>query len=201
MKVVIGFGVVTILTLAAALGATNATGGFQDDAAKAEMMAKWKELGTPGEGHKVLEGLVGKWNVTMKMYEEPDGPATQTSAVTEFEWFFDGRFLEENTAGSFNDAPFVGRGYLGFDNLSKKYVMTWMDNMSTMLMVSEGTYDKASQELRFTGKCPDMKAGRYVPSRTVIKRVDDDHWTATVHKNGPDAREFVAAEMHYTRAK
>ena len=201
MNARIGLGVATVLTLAAALGATTVAGGFQDDKAMAEMMAKWKELGTPGEGHKVLDGLVGKWNVRMKMMEEPGGPAQQTSAVSEFEWIFDGRYLEESTTGSFNDAPFVGRGFLAFDNLDKKYKMTWMDNMSTMLTVSEGTYDKATQELRFTGKCPDVKNGKYVPARQVIKQVDADHWTARIHKAGPDGKDFVAAEIDYTRAK
>ena len=201
MKTKIGFGVVTVLTMAAALGATTVAGLRQDDQAKAEMMEKWKAFGTPGEGHKVLDKMVGSWNVKTTMREAPGGPADQTSAVSQFEWIFDGRFLEESTTGSFNDAPFVGRGFLGYDNFGKKYVMTWMDNLSTMMMIAEGSFDPASKELRFTSQCPDFKTGKYVPSRWVVAMSDPDHWIARIHKAGPDGKDFVAAEMDYTRAK
>ena len=68
-----------------------------------------------------------------------------------------GRFLEERVQSSFMGQPFSGIGYTGYDNVKKKYVSTWMDNMGTMIMVMEGTPDPAGKvyktlEIHYTRK-------------------------------------------------
>ena len=62
-----------------ALAATVHAGDYgKDDGAKAagempaDMMA-WVKAGTPGENHKPLDAMVGKWDCTVKMYQ-PGSP-------------------------------------------------------------------------------------------------------------------------------
>ena len=37
--------------------------------------------------------------------------------------------------------PFQGLGFTGYDNHPKKYVGVWIDNMTTSIMTSSGTFD------------------------------------------------------------
>jgi hypothetical protein len=71
--------------------------------------------------------------------------------------------------------PFHGIGFTGYDNLKKKYVMSWMDNAATGIMYSEGTYDPATKTFTYVGECPDVMNGKYARSRTVDKMIDDKH--------------------------
>lgn len=177
------------------------TGGQTTPASATLMEVKWKEFGTPGTAHKVLDLRLGKWNVDVKMFE-PGTAAPQTSKGTsEVKWIMDGRFVEETVNGEWMGQPFSGRGATGYDNLRKKYVGSWIDNMSTGVMVVEGAYEAATKTFTYTGECPDVMAGKYTRSRSTEKMVDADHWTMQMFKPGPDGKEFMAAQMDYARAK
>lgn len=163
--------------------------------------AKWRAFATPGEAHHALDSRVGTWDVDVKMMESPNGAATTSKVTSDIKWIMDGRFLEETVQGEFMGQSFTGQGTTGYDNLKKKYVSSWIDNMSTGLMVAEGTYDTNSKTFTTTGDCPDVNAGKYVHSRSVSKVVDDDHWTVQTYKAGADGKEFLAGELDYTRKK
>ena len=45
------------------------------------------------------------------------------------------------------DMSFTGMAIEGYDNVKKKFVSSWIDNMGTMILNSEGTYDPAAQDL------------------------------------------------------
>jgi hypothetical protein len=113
----------------------------------------------------------------------------------------DGRLLEDHTTGTFEKMPFTGLGHVGYDNMKKKYVSTWMDNMGTAIMMSEGTYDAATKTFTYTGEMPDPMQGKYVKSRTTEKMVDKDHWVMSMYSTGADGKEVQGMEISYTRAK
>ena len=47
----------------------------------------------------------------------------------------DGRYIKVDVAGDMPGmGPFTGFGLTGFDNVSKKFVSTWVDNMGTGMM-------------------------------------------------------------------
>ena len=46
--------------------------------------------------------------------------------------------------------PFEGMGIVGYDNLLKKFVSVWIDNMGTGLMPGTGTYDAATKTYTYT---------------------------------------------------
>jgi len=165
------------------------------------MMAKMKEFGTPGPAHKVLDLHVGKWNFEMKTYQPGQTTGDATKGTSEAKWILGGRFLEETLSCSYMGEPFNGRGTTGYDNMKRKYVSTWVDNMSTGIFHSEGAYDAATKTFQYTGESPDVMAGKYVKSRWVEKWTDNDHFVSQGFKPGPDGKEFMEMEMSYTRAK
>jgi hypothetical protein len=166
------------------------------------MMAKWQEYATPGENHKLLAFKEGKWTCAVKMWMDPNKPANESTATAEYKWMMDGRYLSDNTEGTFNGQPFHGHGLNGYDNLKKKFISFWIDNMGTGFMTAEGTYDPASKTFKFTGESPNLESGRYVKTRSEEKVIDNDHWTVSMYEpHSGDGKEFKSLELTYTRVK
>ena len=165
------------------------------------MMKAMMELGAPGPAHKVLEHKIGKWKCVGKFFM-PGSPEPMPGEFTsEAKWINDGRFVEETVTGEFMGMPFRGTAITGYDNIKKKYVQTWMDNMSTGLYFAEGTYDAATKTFTFTGESPDATMTKYVKSRSTDKMIDADHGIAQSFVPGPDGKEFMSMELSYSRVK
>lgn len=193
--------VVGASALALALCATACQSTSKHAMSEAEMMTKWTEYATPSESHKALESKAGRWSLKVKMFMAPGAPASESPATSESKWVMDGRYLEDNTTGSFQGQPFLGHGVTGYDNLTKKYNAVWFDNMGTGIMKSEGTYDAKTKTFTYASQQPDFAAGEYVKARVVETLVDNDHWTMQVYGPDPDGNEFLCMEIEYTRAR
>jgi len=170
------------------------------DKMKAEYMAKWTEYATPGEGHKVLENLVGSWDYSLKYWSSPDTPPEESTGTNEVKWILGGRFLEMNVTGTAMGQPFEGMGILGYDNAKKEYVNTWLDNMGTGIMSATGTYDPETKTMTEMGTYTDPMAGTQ-QFKSVTKFVDEDHFTYEMYTYAPDGSEFRNMEIKYTRKK
>src|SRR5262249_28225517 len=115
-------------------------GGKKGAPDQAAMMAAWQKYATPGEGHAVLKPIAGSWTCAVKMWMAPDAPPQESPATSESKMIMGDRYLQEEVKGSFQGMPFSGMGITGYDNIKKKYVGAWVDNMGTGVMTSEGTY-------------------------------------------------------------
>jgi hypothetical protein len=202
-------GVCSLIVSAVALTSACASQGKSNEAkakpdaapSEAEMMEKWMAFMTPGAGHKVLDPLVGKWKTHMKMWMDPAAPVQESDGTSEFQWIMGGRYLEEHDNSTFMGQPFEGRCTWGFDNMKKKYVGTWIDNMGTGIMQSEGSYDASKKAFNYAAMGPDPTMSKYVPMRIVMTLVDAN--TTKMEMFGPDksGKEYRGMEITYTRAK
>jgi len=163
-----------------------------------EMMAKMKEFSTPGENHQVLDYFVGDWAYTAKFWMSPDAPPEESAGTSSTQWIMDGRFIEQAFVGAFMGSPFNGKMTMGFDNLKKMYVSTWIDDMSTGIMTSEATYDAASQSFTEHGShsCP-IDGTRHF--RAIIKIIDKNTYSYITTIIGKDGSETPGMEILYTR--
>jgi hypothetical protein len=177
---------------------------------EADMMAMMLELGKPGENHKLLEGMVGSWTYTMKMWMTPDPntPPTESSGTTVSRSLMGGRyFLSEHNGkmkmpgpdGKLTEVDFSGMGIEGYDNVQKKFVSSWIDNMSTSITRSEGSYDAATKTLTYHAEF-EMMPGMKTKVRQVIKITDKDHHTFEWYEN-QGGKEVRTMEITYTRKK
>ena len=101
--------------------------------------------------------------------------------------------------GKMKSMTFKGHGLEGYDNVKKKFVGTWMDNMGTGIMMSEGDYDPATKTFTYTGEyeaIPGMKQ----KIREVVKIVDKDHHTFEWYEDR-GGQEAKTMEISYTRQK
>jgi len=101
--------------------------------------------------------------------------------------------------GKMKDMQFKGMGLEGYDNVKKKFVSSWVDNMGTGIQFSEGTYDPASKTFTYTSEMepvPGMKS----QTREVIKIADNNHMALEFYENR-GGQEKKTMEISYTRGK
>ena len=173
-----------------------------------KMMEQMMELGKPGENHKLLAELAGSWTYTMKMMMDPTtGKPSESKGTATRKAIFDGRYFTFEVSGKFQmpgkdgkmmDMNFKGMATEGYDNATKKFFSSWIDNMSTMMMNAEGTYDAATKTFTYMAHC-EMPPGTKVKMREVIKVVDKDHHTFEMWEDRGQG-ETKSMEIAYTRA-
>ena len=194
-----------ILTLGCALAlCTSAL--FADDPKKAAsdmekaQMEAWMKASTPGDAHKKLDGMVGTWDVKVKSWMAPGAPPMESTGSAVNAWVLGGRWMEEKFTGTFMGMPFQGIGYTGYDNIKKQYVGTWMENMSTAVMVSTGK-GGSGNTWEFASSMDDPMTGKTMPVTEKVTFTDADHHTMEMWSPGPDGKMFKMMEIAYSRKK
>jgi hypothetical protein len=181
---------------------TASTSG-QPDAAE---MAKMMELAKPGENHKVLAELAGNWSYTVKMFMAPGTPPSESKGNATRKLTMDGRYVTGEYAGKFKmpgadgkmkDMEFKGMSVDGYDNVKQKFVSSWIDNMGTGIMLSEGTYDPSTKTFTFTGDYEALP-GSKSKVREVIKIADKTHQSMEYFEDRGQG-EAKTMEINYSR--
>jgi Protein of unknown function (DUF1579) len=175
-----------------------------------KMMQQMMELSKLNENHKLLSSLDGTWNYTVKMWMTPDPSSKpqESKGVAVRKSIMEGRFVEMDVTGKMQmpgangkaqEMTFKGHGMEGYDNVKKKFVSTWMDNMGTGIMMAEGDYDPASKTFTYNGEI-EMMPGMPQKIREVVKLTDKDHMVFEWYEDhgGQYAKTM---EIDYTRKK
>lgn len=173
-----------------------------------EMMAMMMELAKPGENHKLLATGVGNWTYTTRTWMNPDpsAPPAESSGTSVAKEVLGGRYIiTEHTGrmpmpgpdGKMTEMEFKGIATEGYDNVRKKFVSTWIDNLGTMIMVSEGVYDAVNKVFTYHAEC-EMIPGVKTKVREVIKIQDENHRTFEFYEDR-GGTEVKVMEIKYTR--
>ena len=190
----VAFGLVALVR-AAEEGAAAKKGPGQEEA-----MAALMKAAAPGPEHQKLKMMEGKFtaDVTAMM---PDGKEEKSTGTMENEMILGGRYLKNNYSGTMMGMPFKGGGLIGYDNMKKKYTMLWVDEMSTQMMMSEGTLDESAKTITTTCTvdCPVDNSKKNF--KQVITLTDEDHHSFEMSEVGGDGKETKVLTIKYTRAK
>ncbi len=176
-------------------------GGQKPPAMDPTMMEAMMKAGTPGEPHKKLDVFVGTWDTQITMWMAPGMDPVKSSGTSQNTWMMGGRYLEQRYRGEFFGAPFEGIGYSGYDNVKKQYWGTWMDNMSTAMMLSTGAISADGKVWTYKATMADPMTGKDSSSDEKITVVDADHHTMEMWGAGPDGKNFKMMEIAYSRKK
>ena len=196
----------TALTAQAASGA----GAPQAAAAPADAQAKMKaemdaymKLAQPGEHHKLLGHLAGKWQVAGRTWMDPSQPPVEMTFTVEASWILGGRYLQQVHTSTFMGQPFEGRSLDGYDNVTHEYFSTWVDNMGTGVMVFRGKCDDPCTALTETAEGPDPMTGKVMKSTTVTTFVDPDTYRFEMYeaRAGKDGQGTKVMEVTAKRQK
>ncbi len=162
------------------------------------MMEEYKKLGAPGEPHKLFASLAGSWTTKTKEWMEPDKPPTESTGSVEMKMLLDGRFLQQELTGNMMEQPYSGVGITAYDNLRKRYVSTWIDNMGTGIFTMEGTASADGKTITLKGQHA-MPGGGHMTHRAIWKIVDSNTQTFDMFGTHPGGKEMKVMEIAYTR--
>ena len=195
------FAIAIAAALVLSISRTDAQDKAKPDADMQEMMKKWAEVSTPGEGHKTLEQFVGKWDTVIRMWPEgPGKPPVESKGSCETKWVLDGRFLLEEAAAQMMGMPYKSMNLIGFDNYKKKYVMSYADNMGTAIATGEGKLDPSNKVMTSFGKMDEVLTGeRDKLAKYVMRIISKDKRVFEIYDEVGSPNEFKAVEITYTR--
>ena len=176
------------------------TPGKKIDAQTAEEIKAYMDFVTPGAMHKWLASFEGTWEAYAISYMDPVKPDTSKLTQT-YSMILNGLYQEAKITGEMMGMPFEGRSWSGFDNAKKKFVMTWLDNVSSGTTYLTGDYDAASKTLNLKGTQTNPANGKDMRIREVLKMIDNDTYILTMYGDGPDGKEIKFMEGTFKRKK
>ncbi len=172
------------------------------------MMAQMMELTKLNQNHQLLGKLAGEWTYEVKMWMAPDAPPMTSKGTAERKPMMEGRYYLMHVNGTMQmpgpdgkmkDFDFKGMSLEGYDNVQKKFVSAWIDNMGTGIIMFEGTYDPATDSYTYHSTS-EMMPGMKTKVKEVIKVADKDHHTLEWYEER-DGKEVKTMEINYTRKK
>jgi hypothetical protein len=166
----------------------------------AEDMQAYMTAATPGKEHEFLMREIGDWDCETTMWMTPDSEAIESTGTATVKPILDGRYTQVEWKGEMPGmGPYNGLGTYGYDNVKKKYVSTWMDNMSTGMMVGEGELSEDGKKLtwEYKGHCPIQK------KEIVMRQIETitSPTTKTLEFFGPDktGKDYKHMEIKLTK--
>ena len=164
------------------------------------MMDKMMKAATPGASHEMLKKMAGDWTCTVKYQMDPSQPWQEATTAATITVLMDGRYCQEMVSGQMMGSPFSGMGITGYDNVIGKYVSTWIDNLSTGIMRSEGTADAGGKVITWSGLMSDPMTGKVAKARMITTVTDDNHHTFEMYNVPPGAKkEMKTMSIAYVR--
>ena len=153
----------------------------------------------PTVEHQQLAREVGVWDAEVRFWMHP-GAEPMVNAGSETCEMLGGFWLLSKFSGSFGGMPFTGVGQTGYDPETGEYVSTWIDSMTSNVLLSRGTYDVATHTLTLTGEGKDTMTGKPKQIKMTTQYTDEDHKQFILNEAaiGSDAWRKVM-EINYVR--
>ena len=194
-----GIAILCLLALSAPVAAQDKKpeGGAPGEADMAAMM----KAAEPGENHKHLGRMAGDWEYTSKMWMAPGQPPEESKGTMHGETVMGGRYLQHHWKGNMAGMPFEGLGTEGYDNATKQFISSWIDNMSTGMMFSKGSCDAAGKVCTMTGDMADPMSGSNMTTKMVVTWADNDHFRNEMFMKDPSGGEMKMMEINASRKK
>lgn len=167
---------------------------------QAAMQAYVKAM-TPGPEHEWLASGAGHWTFRGKFWDGSGAPPTESTGTAERSMLLGGRVAMEKVVSEVMGMPFEGMGLTGYDNVTGRYWSTWNDNMSTGVMTSTGSCDRAAKLCRFEGSYSDPMSGKVKSNRMELQQISPDEEVARSYEIGPDGKEHLTMELTYSRKR
>lgn len=115
---------------------------------------------TPGQMHQRLVKDVGIWHCQTTMWMGPAGEPVKGEGTVTITSIMDGRYTQCEIEGEMPGmGPYRALGFYGFDNVTQRFVSSFMDNHSTGMSQGVGRLSSDGKVLswEYTMSCPITK--------------------------------------------
>jgi hypothetical protein len=185
--------------------AAAATQPAEDAADVSAVGKRWAAFATPGEPHRRLDPLIGRWNYKLNWWPAPGGDPLSFTGRAEYRWILDGRFLQQEILpgppGSGTE-DHHGLAQIGHNNMTSEYQAVWIDNSGTGMMIGRGQWDAAAKALTLHGQVASPLTGQKDRKWRSVTRIESrDKHTYTFYAQGAEGKEYKEMETVFTRAE
>ena len=163
-------------------------------------MEAFMKASTPGAAHTGLADFEGTWDTSVRSWMKPGDAPMESTGTSTNKLILGGRWVEQRFTGTFMGMPFNGIGYTGYDNLAKQYVGTWIDDMSTSMMVSKGSLSADKKSMAFTSSMIDPMTRKTMKVNEKIILHGKDHHVMEMYEP-KDGKEVKTMSLEYSRVK
>ncbi|MEM9477862.1 MAG: DUF1579 family protein [Pseudomonadota bacterium] len=161
-------------------------------------------LAMPGENHAMLEPIIGRWDVEMRVYPGPGAePIVSNEMSATREWVLGRRYVQEALSGSFASNPSERLMIIGYNNLEERFELASFDTFEPGFMVYDGQADGTtisvegvSLEAGF-GPTP---TGRHRDLRFELT-IENERSVQRIFVKFPTEDEFLFVEQIFTPAQ
>lgn len=171
----------------------------QSQLSEAQIQKIWEVATSPSSHHKLLSPLVGTWRAEIKTWNSPDGEPEISHGTEKISWIMDGRFLKEEFTGTAMGRQLEGLGFIGYDNVRKAYFSSWIDSMSTQLMINRGQIDSTGKILTFSGVNTDPVSLRQIRTRSILTMLTSKERKFEMFETQQDGSEIKVMEISYLK--
>jgi hypothetical protein len=147
----------------------------------------------PGPEQEALKKFEGHWDATVSV------GGGESKGTAEYKIGLGGLWLLLHFKGDFAGAPFEGRGATGYDPNKKKYVSSWIDSMSSQMLLLEGNFDKDGHTYTEVGEGMG-EGGKLQKMKSVYEFKGDDKFVFTMYTVA-DGKDQQMMQITYTRKK
>jgi len=160
----------------------------------------WVRHAMPGAQHRLLDRLVGQWEMTVRYRMNSQAPVVESKGSCTRKSILGGRFVLEEFDGGNLAVPFQGLALYGYDVFEGKYTSVWVDTTSTAVTTSLGTCQQQPCDvIAFAGRHGDPWSGQKRPSRGTTRFVDDNKHVLELYEPDSTGKEFKVLEVTYSR--
>lgn len=162
----------------------------------------WTKLASPGDHHKHLESLVGKWTQVVKVRPGPNAPWMESTGTAEYKLILGGRFVMEEVKCTMFGRPFGWIGIYGYDNMQSKHTAVWADDFGTNTEFGLGQCEANGKTITYTGERPDpRKPAAMAKFKWVITLESHDKMLIEMYEVDKEGKQIKNAEIIATRSK
>lgn len=160
----------------------------------------WQDFMTPGPMHQWMAKHAGIWEAEMSSWMGPGDPV-KSKATEKCTMIMNGLYLISDFSSNMMGMPFTGQSITAYDNAKKMFVITWIDNFGSGIIMMTGQYNEQTKTLEVKGKQTDPVSGKDSDIRQVNVYHDNDSYTSTMYGTGPDGKETKFMEGTLKRKK
>lgn len=157
---------------------------------------------TPSQYHEKMALEVGTWEEKITIWSGPFDTNPSSATITSTtDMILNGLFQETIHKGKVMGMDFEGKSTLAYDNATKMYISTWIDNMGSTILVMKGNYDKSTKKIMMEGQAMDPVYKKNKTIREEISFINENEQKIEMFDATPEGKPYKSKSIIRTRLR
>jgi hypothetical protein len=153
----------------------------------------------PGNPQNHLAATVGEWDLTIRMWTNPDSDPQESRGSADARWILGENFVETRLEGEVLGTDFEGLRIEGYDVAAEKFTSIWRDSRGTYTLVFQGKCDADCCIRTMTAPFTDPLSKTELTIKSVTTILADDSYRYETYIVTPSGTEIKNMELDAVR--